>query len=221
MQGWLALLGGGEFSFGETEAADAAWLAKAAAGPVGFVPTASGSVDYGVHFTTYLEERFERQVEVVPVYRGRDARRGKNAERLCSLPAIYLGGGVADHFLETWAGSPAAEALGERLETGGVVVAIAAAAQALGKAVRGLTGGGLLTGLGWLGDIAVETNFSPAHDRRARGLAAAPGVDGVFGLPAGSALLLGPGGAREIVGTVFRLDDAEGEWTVVTGDPDN
>jgi hypothetical protein len=35
--GWLALLGGGEFSFGETLAADRAWLAKAAPGPIGFL----------------------------------------------------------------------------------------------------------------------------------------------------------------------------------------
>ena len=38
--GWLALLGGGEFSFGETEEADAAWLAKAPEGPIGFLPAA-------------------------------------------------------------------------------------------------------------------------------------------------------------------------------------
>jgi len=73
------------------------------------VPTASGSVDYGTHFATYLAERFEREVEVVPVYRGRDARRAKNAERLRSLPAICLGGGVADHFPETLAESPGAD----------------------------------------------------------------------------------------------------------------
>ena len=33
--GWLALLGGGEFSFGETEDADQAWLDKVPPGPIG------------------------------------------------------------------------------------------------------------------------------------------------------------------------------------------
>jgi cyanophycinase-like exopeptidase len=210
----LALIGGGEFTFGETESADAAWLAKAPPGPVGFVPTASGSVDYGVHFTSYLGEYFEREVEVIPIYRGRDARRTRNLDRLRSAAAVYLGGGVADTFLDTWAGSPAAEALEERLSEGGLVVAIAAAAQALGQAARSLTGGEMLAGLGWLDGAAVETNFSTAHDRRARSLAAVSGVDRVVGLPPGSALLLGPEGAREVVGTIFQLEDPEGEWQV-------
>ena len=75
--GWLVLVGGGEFSFGETLDADAAWLevsgaggggrragggttgggttGEAAGGHVGFIPAASGSVDYGHHFADYLE----------------------------------------------------------------------------------------------------------------------------------------------------------------------
>src|SRR5690554_734025 len=92
--GWLALLGGGEFSFGETQDADAAWLAKAPPGPVGFLPAASGSVDYPQHFAGYLRETFGREVETLPVYRARDGRRGRNAERVAALAAVYLGGGV-------------------------------------------------------------------------------------------------------------------------------
>ena len=80
--GWIALLGGGEFSFGETEECDRAWLGRTPPGAVGFVPAASDSADYGKHFTVYLDEVFDREVEVIPVYRGRDARRGKNAERI-------------------------------------------------------------------------------------------------------------------------------------------
>ena len=41
--GWLALVGGGEFSFGETEDADRAWMEKVPPGPVGFIAAASGS----------------------------------------------------------------------------------------------------------------------------------------------------------------------------------
>ena len=36
--GWLCLLGGGEFSFGETLDADHAWVEKTPAGTIGFLP---------------------------------------------------------------------------------------------------------------------------------------------------------------------------------------
>ncbi len=145
--GWLALLGGGEFSFGETLDADRAWLARAAPGPVGFLPTASGSADYGRHFADYLRGEFDRELEVIPVYRARDARRRKNLERIEGAPVVYLGGGVADELLDVLAESPARESLERRLASGGIVVAIAAAAQALGQVTRGLRGG-TLPGLG-------------------------------------------------------------------------
>jgi cyanophycinase-like exopeptidase len=214
-QGWLALLGGGEFSFGETLAADRAWLAKAPPGPVGFLPAASDSADYGRHFTTYLEEAFGREVEVIPIYRPRDARRGKNAERIRACAAAYLGGGVTDHLLETLSGSPAAEALRAKLGAGGVVTAIAAAAQAAGAVARSIFGGRLVPGLGWLPGGAVEPNFDPAHDRRLRQLLAAPEVEWGVGLPAGEALLLGPEGAIEVTGTAFLLSGAEADFEIL------
>ncbi len=213
--GWLALLGGGEFSFGETLVADRAWLAKTPPGPVGFLPAASDSAEYGRHFTTYLDEAFGREVEVIPVYRSRDARRGKNAERIRACAAAYLGGGVTDHLLDTLAGSPAAEALEQKLRSGGLVVAIAAAAQAAGSVARSIFSGKLLPGLGWLPGGAIETNFDPAHDRRLRALLAAPGVEWGVGLATGSALLLGPAGAVEVTGTVFSLPEAEADFEVL------
>ena len=133
-QGWLALLGGGEFSFEETEEADRAWLAKAGAGPVAFLPTASGSEDYGRHFAVYLDEYFERPCETVPVYRSRDARRGRNAEKISAAAAVYLGGGVPETLLETLSGSAALEALAGKLASGGVVAAIATRGPGLRRA---------------------------------------------------------------------------------------
>lgn len=234
-RGWLALIGGGEFSFEETEAADAAWLAKSPArasagdlsgdstedlsdegfdgsdGVVGFVPTASGSTDYGNHFAVYLDEYFERQVETIPVYRARDARRGKNAERIAAADHVYLGGGVADHLIDALDGSPCLDALRAKLEQGGTVAAIAAAAQSLGQVTRSLFGGKLVPGLGWLPGGVVETNFEPKASRRLRRLLAHPDARWGVGIAAGAALLLGPGGELETVGEVWRLDDPEGE----------
>lgn len=249
--GWLGLIGGGEFSFGETIDADAAWLEETGPGPVGFVPAASGSQDYARHFGVYLatglaerlgdeaEDCHRRTLELVPIYRDRDARRGKNLERLGGLPAVYLGGGVTDHLLDALVGTLAAEVLavkwrggvaGEALEPPpsrdlsasppatapavvppGVVVAVAAAAQCCGVAARSISGGELVPAFGWLAGGVVEPNFDPGHDRRLRKLLSAPGATWGLGLPAGSALLFGPDGRVEVVGTVFVLADADGD----------
>ncbi len=219
-EGWLALLGGGEFSFGETRTADAAWLGKTPAGPVGFLPTASGSADYATHFSSYVTDSLERDVITIPIYRGRDGRRAKNLDRIAEAGAVYIGGGIADELLEVLAESPALEALERKVNEGGVVVAIAAAAQALGARCRSLTGREALNGLAWLPRTAVEVNFDPAHDRRIRELMAAPGMKWGLGLPSGSAILLGPGGAIETVGPVMLLEDGEGDWKLLRAGQD-
>ena len=216
--GWLALLGGGEFSFEETEEADRAWLAKAGDGTVAFLPAASGSEDYGKHFAVYLDEYFERRVETVPIYRVRDARRERNLARLREAAAIYLGGGVADHLLAAVAKMPCESALRDKVTEGGTVVAIAAAAQALGAVARGLRGQ-VLPGLGWLPGVAVEANFHPtsgsAGDRRLRQLMAHDEVRCGLAIPAESAVLLGPSGQVEVVGEAFVLTKPDGELVVL------
>lgn len=210
-KGWLALIGGGEFSFGETEEADAAWLDKAKDGAVGFVPAASGSAEYGEHLSTYLEETFGRTAETVPIYRARDAGRGRNLERLASSAAVYLGGGVSDHLLEALSGSLAEKALLDYFESDGVVVAIAAAAQACGAKVRSLLGREVLDGLGWLPGGFVETNFEPEHDRRLRKMMQLDEIQWGLALPAGSAVLFGPDGGITTIGESWVLHSAEGE----------
>ncbi|MEM7479747.1 MAG: Type 1 glutamine amidotransferase-like domain-containing protein [Acidobacteriota bacterium] len=216
-EGWLVLLGGGEFTFGETLDADEAWLAKAGSGTVGFLPTASGSDDYGRQFTGYLEEEFDRVAETIPVYRPRDARRGRNVERIADAAAVYLGAGIADRLIETVEGTPVAEALLDKLRAGGTVVAIAGAAQALGQVARSIAVGKTLLGLGWLPFGVIEPNFNPEHDRRLRKLLTEPGVRWGLGLPADSALFLGPRGVVESRGPVFRLDTANGDLVELTG----
>ncbi|HEV7517489.1 MAG TPA: Type 1 glutamine amidotransferase-like domain-containing protein, partial [Thermoanaerobaculia bacterium] len=197
---------------------DRAWLAKTAPGPIGFIPAAAGSADYGRHLATYFGETFGREVEVIPIYRPRDGRRVRNAERILACPAVYLGGGVADHLLDALLGTPATpayEALVRKLREGGVVVAIAAAAQCAGAFARSIAAGERIPALGWLPHGVVEPNFDPGHDRRLRKLLAAPGVTGGLGIPAGSAVLLGPGGAVEVEGTAFRVSGAEGDLEVI------
>lgn len=213
------LIGGGEFSFGETLGADHAWLEKVPEGLIGFLPTASGSTDYGRHFAQYLLESFERKTTTIPIYRPRDARRHKNVERIDQCAAIYLGGGVTDHLADTLLGSPAMEALSRKMSAGGVIVAIAAAAQVFGQQVRGMFGGESLAGAAWLPGGAVESNFDPGHDRRLRKLMATEGVEWGLGLPAGSALFLGPDNQLQYVGTSFLLEDVEGDLQILHGQP--
>jgi cyanophycinase-like exopeptidase len=213
--GWLVLVGGGEFSFGETEDADRAWMEKVPPGPVGFIPAASGSNDYPRHFAEYLKATFDREVEIIPIYRERDGRRGRNSERIRDVAAVYLGGGVTDHLLEAILDTPAAEALARKLASGGVVVAIAAAAQCAGLFARSIFRGDLIPAFGWLPDGVVEPNFDPAHDRRLRKMLVGEGVDFGLGIPAGSAVLMGPDEVVEVVGTVFRVDGAEGDIEVL------
>ncbi len=214
--GWIVLIGGGEFSFGETETADEAWLDKTPPGTVGFLPAASGSTEYGGHFATYLEGAAQRRVETLPIYRVRDSRRAKNSARIAGVVAVYLGGGVTDNLLDALRETPAQAALEEKLASGGTVVAIAAAAQAVGQVARGL-GGGTVPGLGWLPGGVVEPNFHPSHDRRLRELLDHEDADWGLGIPAGSAVLLGPEGEVEIIGTVFAVAGADGDLEPLQG----
>jgi cyanophycinase-like exopeptidase len=214
--GWLALLGGGEFTFGETLDADRAWLDKTPPGPIGFLPAASGSPEYAQHLGIYLRETFDRELETLPIYRPRDARRGRNAERIGEVAAVYVGGGAPEQLLEAVAGTPVEEALRSRLAAGGTVAAIAGSAQCLGAAARSASERGrILAGLGWLADGVVEPNFDPDHDRRLRALLRHPGVRWGVGIPPGAALLLGPGGAVEVVDAVYLLTAPDGEYTLL------
>jgi cyanophycinase-like exopeptidase len=217
LSGWLALLGGGEFSFGQTALADRAWLAKVPEGPIAFLPTASGSQDYARHFATYMQAVFHREVVLVPVYRLRDARRARNAERIFACAAAYLGGGVADQLLEVLRGTPVADALRGLLEQGKGVVAIGSSAQACGTVCRSFKRGQTLSGLGLFQGV-LEPVFDPAHDRRLRSLLKTALAPIGWGVPEGGALLFGPAGAIETVGPVFRLSDPDGDLEVLETD---
>src|SRR2546430_1281280 len=98
----LVLIGGGEFSFGETRPIDE-FLLRAMPPDrrtVAFVPAASGSADYAKHFGAYLKQ-IDPAVETVnvPIYRPRDARRQKNLNLLFEAGMIYVGGGVTNNLL--------------------------------------------------------------------------------------------------------------------------
>lgn len=199
----LALIGGGEFSFGETREIDAQLLARMPADrrTIAFLPTASGSAEYAQHIGKYFRE-LAANVEVinVPIYRGRDARRQKSLQQISSAGLVYLGGGVTNNLLETIRETAAEVAMREAAAAGAVIAAIGAAASCFGSHARDMRGGGALPGLGWLTETVVDTGFDPQNDVALRRLMSFPEVTLGIGIPAKTAIFVNGGGEGEIVG---------------------
>jgi cyanophycinase len=199
----LVLIGGGEFSFGETREIDELLLARMPKDrrSVAFLPTASGSAEYAVHFGTYLRG-LDGSVEVVnvPIYRGRDNRRQKNLTTILSAGMVYLGGGVTNNLAPVLRESPAELALRDAAANGAVVAAIGAAASCFGTHARDMSGGTALPALGWLANTVIDTGFDPQNDTSLRRLMSLPEVTLGIGIPAKTALVIDRDGNAEIVG---------------------
>ena len=193
----LVLIGGGEFSFGHTREIDELLLARMPKDrrTIAFLPTASGSAEYAGHFGEYVRG-IDPGVEVinVPIYRGRDSRRPKNLSAILAAGMVYLGGGVASNLLATVRESATEIALRDAAAGGTLIAAIGAAALCFGAVTRNGPG------FKWLENTAVETGFDPANDTGLRRLMAFPEVELGLGIPAKTALIIGPDGATEIVG---------------------
>lgn len=200
----LVLIGGGEFSFGETREIDELLVARMPADrrTVAFLPTASGSAEYASHFGSYLRT-IDPSLEVVnvPIYRGRDNRRQKSLRAISSAGVIYLGGGVTNNLLATLRESPAEQALRDAAAGGAVVAAIGAAAAAFGVYARDMRGSSAaLPALGWLAQTAVDAGFDPANDVALRRLMSLPDVTVGLGIPPRTALVIDGDGTATIAG---------------------
>ena len=205
----LVLIGGGEFSFGETRAIDELLLARMPADrrTVAFLPTASGSAEYAVHFGTYLRG-LSAQINIgsvdvvnVPIYRGRDNRRQKNLTAILHAGMIYLGGGVTNNLAPVLRESPAELALRDAAANGAVIAAIGAAASCFGTHARDMRGGAsALPALGWLAHTVIDTGFDPQNDTALRRLMSLPEATLGIGIPAKTALVIHRDGTTEIVG---------------------
>ena len=207
----LVLIGGGEFSFGETRPIDELLLSRMPRDrrTIAFLPTASGSPEYATHIGKYFRE-IDPTVETVnvPVYRGRDNRRPKNLNQILSAGMIYLGGGVTNNLLSTVRESAAELAMREAAQYGAVIAAIGAAASSFGAHAVDMGNGGALEGLGWLVRTVIQAPFDPADDLVLRRLMSLPDVDVGIGIPPKVALAIGSDGSAEIIGdgriAVFR-----------------
>ena len=207
----LVLIGGGEFSFGDTRAIDEYVVAHmpATRRTIAFLPTASGSAEYAAHIGKYFHEIDPSTNTInVPIYRGRDNRRQKNLDLLLSAGMIYLGGGVTNNLLETLRESAAEIAMRDAAQNGVVIAAIGAAASSFGAHVRDMRGGSVLSGFNWVPHVAIDTGFEVGDDTALRRLMSMPEVDLGIGIPAGTALAVRRDGSTEIIGegkiAVFR-----------------
>jgi cyanophycinase len=201
----LVLIGGGEFSFGETREIDEVLLQRMPREKrtVAFLPTASGSAEYATHFGTYLRS-LDPTVEVVnvPIYRGRDNRRQKNLSAITNAGMVYLGGGVTNNIAPVLRESLAEAALRDAAASGVVIAAIGAAASCFGMHARDMSStASAIASLGWLTQTVIDTSFDPQNDTQLRRLMSLPDVSLGIGIPAKTALVIRDDGVAEIVGS--------------------
>jgi cyanophycinase len=200
--GWLILIGGGEFSFKETEEIDRFFLSKLTNKRIAFLPTASGSQEYARHLADYFK-RLDSDAELVnvPIFRGRDVRREKSLAQIREAGGVYLGGGVTNTFVETIKGSPVEHELKEVLERGGAIAAMGASASSLGIVTRDMRSvGSALPAIGLLPETVVETAFDARTNEMLKRLMSDPAARIGIGIPPRTALAIGPDRTGQIVG---------------------
>lgn len=201
----LVLIGGGEFSFGETREIDEFLVHNMPSDrrAIAFLPTASGSAEYAIHFGSYFR-KMDPTLETinVPIYRGRDNRRQKNLNAILSAGLIYLGGGVTNNLLATIRESPAEAALREAAANGTMIAAIGAAAACFGTHARDMHGTtSALPALAWVASTVIETSFDASNDTTLRRLMSVPGTQLGLGIPPRTAVVVHADGSTEIVGS--------------------
>ena len=198
----LVLIGGGEFSFGETREIDEYIVSRIAPDnrTIAFVPAASGSSEYDQHLGNYFKT-IDASIETtnVPIYRGRDSRRQKNVDLIRFAGLIYIGGGVTNNLLATLRESAAEIAMRDAATHGTVVAAIGAAASCFGSHARDMRGvTSALPALGWLSNTVIDAPFDPENDATLRRLMSL--ADHGVGIPPKTALAIGADGQSTVLG---------------------
>lgn len=161
MSGWLAMVGGAEFTAPCTF--DRTLLAHADTDEVLILPTAAAYehpqrlVDRGVDWFASLGAK-ARGVEVLTRPHALDPT---IADTLRAARFIYLAGGSPMHLRSVLVHSPVWEAVAEAWHEGAVVAGSVAGAQVLGDPMVDSRGGAFTLGLGLVKNVAVI----PQHDR--------------------------------------------------------
>lgn len=193
----LVLIGGGEFSFGETREIDEFLVRHLQKKTIAFLPTASGSAEYAVHLGKYFQD-LDSEISLinVPIYRGRDVRRARSLIQIREAGMVYVGGGVTNRLLSTIRATPAEEAMREAAANGAIVAAIGAAAASFGTHARDMhSPAAALPALGWLDRTVIEQD-----ETMLRRLMSLPDVDLGISLPPKTALAIDAAGNATLLG---------------------
>jgi cyanophycinase-like exopeptidase len=202
--GWLVLVGGGPRGAVDWDHVDTAILGWAIPGrPSAAVVTAAAAVLEAEGALESWADLGGASAYVVELLNASDAHQAENVELLSEAGLVYLADGPsALGIVRTLRGSPALDAIGYAFEDGAPIVAVGAAAVALGAWVAdsALPSQGE-PGLAWVPNVVVAPHFTGAENAEGlRQLLMAHGDCLGLGVPAGSALALGPGGRIETLG---------------------
>jgi len=194
----LVLIGGGEFSFGDTREIDEFLVRQLERKTIAFLPTASGSAEYATHLGSYFKQIDPAISTInVPIYRGRDVRRARSLDQLRFAGMIYVGGGVTNTLLSTIRGTPAEEAMREAASEGTIIAAIGAAAASFGVHARDMhSPASALPALGWLAGTVIEQD-----DTMLRRLMSFPDVKTGISIPPKTAIAIDSAGNATLLGS--------------------
>jgi cyanophycinase-like exopeptidase len=208
----LVLAGGGQWQDGGTDAIDGAALGWSLADrPMAVLSAAGSAIAQAEGLVEYYNELGGPTGYVVPIFRVEDAYDLGNCELLAQAGLIYVHDGPQrTKLVETLDASPALEALGEAFEMGATVVANGDAASAFGSWVMPQQGKEPVVGWGWVLDTVIEPFYGLAQAvfRLRQSLSVHPDCLGL-GIPASTALALGPDGRVDTLG--------DGQVTVTLG----
>lgn len=170
MSGWLALVGGHEWTEG-CRPIDELLVKESGAKEVLVVPTAAAyelpqqTVDAATAYFTPLGVK----VKVADVLRRPDAADKTNVKAVAAAKLVYFGDGSPLHLRSVFKDSPWWEALAASWASGDCAVAgTGAGAMALGDPMVDPRGGAFTLGLGLLPSIAAMTKTHEWHDETKR-----------------------------------------------------
>ena len=205
MSGWLALVGGGEWSEGCTF--DRSLLDAAGTEEVVVLPTGSAyeNPHLLVDAATAWFESLGAKVKVAEVYTRADAMLEANAIAVSGARFVYLAGASPMHLRSVLKDSPVYDEIESAWKAGGVLAGTNAGADVLCDPMVDSRGGAFTVGLGAVSNLAViprANTWSPEKIHRTVELAPA-GID-LVAVPEQTAIIRTPDGTwrQEGVGTV-------------------
>jgi len=221
MRGWLALVGGEEWSQGC--GFDAELLAVSGGSEVVVLPTAAAyeRPERKVMEAAEWFDELGARVEGVMVLSRADAEDGGVAEVVRQARFIYLSGGSALHLRSVLKGSRVFDAIREAWESGAVVAGSSGGGMVLTDPMVDPRGGALTVGLGLVEGVAVVPYFGDvgqdAHGEKLhRTVALAPAGLPIVGIPTRTALLQDPSGRWSSSGAVsVFVDGAEADLSAL------